>query len=30
VDEDLIVLNDDLLKDMDKDLDDFFENLMNS
>lgn len=28
VDEDLIVLNDDLLKDMDKDLDDFFENLM--
>ena len=28
VDEDLIVLNDDLLKDMDKDLDDFFENLL--
>ena len=28
VDEDLIILNDDLLKDMDKDLDDFFEKLM--
>ena len=28
VDEDLIVLSDDLLKDMDKDLDDFFEKLM--
>lgn len=28
VDEDIIVLNNDLLKDMDKDLDDFFEKLM--
>ena len=28
VDEDLIILSDDLLKDMDKDLDDFFEKLM--
>lgn len=28
VDEDIIVLSDDLLKDMDKDLDDFFEKLM--